>query len=191
MRQILQTSYVDIPENVKVAVKARNVKVTGPRGALEREFKHLNVEMHMLNAGRRVRVDMWFGNRKELACVRTLTSHINNMIKGVTEGFEYKMKFVYAHFPINVNVIENKTKMEIRNFIGEKVVRTVAMIPGVTVEQQENVKDEIVLRGNSVEDVSLSAAVIQQSVKVHNKDIRKFLDGIYVSSTGSISVKGK
>lgn len=185
MRQILNTAFVDIPEKVKLTIKSRVVKVVGPRGTLERDFKHLNVELRLVSATR-LRVDMWFGNRKEIACVRTLVSHINNMIKGVVYGFEYKMKFVYAHFPINASVVDNKTKIEIRNFIGEKVVRTVAMLPGVTVDQSDNVKDEITLRGNNVEDVSLSAALIQQSTRVHNKDIRKFLDGIYVSSTGTV-----
>ena len=28
-----------------------------------------------------LRVDMWFGNKKQLACLRTVTAHIDNMIK--------------------------------------------------------------------------------------------------------------
>ena len=42
------------------------------------------------------------GETKELATVRTICSHVQNMIKGVTLGFSYKMRSVYAHFPINV-----------------------------------------------------------------------------------------
>jgi hypothetical protein len=38
----------------------------------------------------------------------------------------------------------------------------------------------------SLEDVSQSAADIQQICKVRNKDIRKFLDGLYVSERGNI-----
>ena len=56
------------------------------------------------------------------------------------------------------------------NFVGEKRVRKVAMRPGVEVEAQ---KDELILSGISVEDVSQCAADIQQSCKVRNKDIRK------------------
>ena len=33
-------------------------------------------------------------------------SHIENLITGVTKGFLYKMRFVYAHFPINVSLTD-------------------------------------------------------------------------------------
>lgn len=74
----------------------------------------------------------------------------------------------------------------LRNFIGEKIVRRVTMHPGVDVEASKNQKDEIQLTGNSLENVSQSAADIQQACRVRNKDIRKFLDGLYVSDRGNI-----
>jgi large subunit ribosomal protein L9e len=87
------------------------------------------------------------------------------------------MRYVYAHFPINVNVDENKEtglyEVEIRNFIGEKIVRRVIMHEGVEVEVSKNQKDELQLSGNSLENVSQSAADIQQICRVRNKDIRK------------------
>lgn len=59
------------------------------------------------------------------------------------------------------------------NFIGEKIVRKVTMREGVDVEVSKNQKDELQLTGNSLEDVSQSAADIQQVCRVRNKDIRK------------------
>ena len=41
-------------------------------------------------------------------------------------------------------------------------------------------------QGNSIEAVSQSAALIQQSTTVKNKDIRKFLDGLYVSEKTTV-----
>ena len=63
--------------------------------------------------------------------------------------------------------------MASRNFLGEKIVRKVTMHEGVTVEASKNQKDELQLTGNSVENVSQSAADIQQKCRVRNKDIRK------------------
>merc|ERR1712146_31489 len=111
---------------------------------------------------------------------------IENMITGVTKGFKYKMRFVYAHFPINVTVTNKDTKVEIRNFLGEKVVRVVDALEGVKVSRSSDVKDEIVLSGNDIDAVSRTAALIQQICAVKRKDIRKFLDGIYVSTKGNI-----
>lgn len=54
------------------------------------------------------------------------------MIKGVTKGFEYKMRLVYAHFPINANIIDDGQCIEVRNFLGEKRVRIVNMLPGIS-----------------------------------------------------------
>lgn len=71
--------------------------------------------------------------------------------------------------------------------MGEKLVRHVKMAPGVTVEPSKGVKDQIELSGESLENVSQSAADIQQICRVRNKDIRKFLDGLYVSERGHIT----
>eukprot|EP00026_Physarum_polycephalum_P015033 Phypoly_transcript_15616.p1 GENE.Phypoly_transcript_15616~~Phypoly_transcript_15616.p1 ORF type:complete len:115 (-),score=22.84 Phypoly_transcript_15616:166-510(-) len=108
------------------------------------------------------------------------------MITGVTKGFEYKMRFVYAHFPINVVLNNDGSIVEVRNFLGEKINRTVVLPTGVKCVRSEKVKDEIVLSGSDVDAVSQSAALIHQKCSVKKKDIRKFLDGIYVSESGVI-----
>jgi large subunit ribosomal protein L9e len=63
--------------------------------------------------------------------------------------------------------------IDCRNFIGENIVRRVIMQPGVEVEVSTLQKDELQLTGNSLENVSQSAADIQQICRVRNKDIRK------------------
>lgn len=114
------------------------------------------------------------------------------MITGVTKGFKYKMRYVYAHFPINVNVDKAKDTglwtVEIRNFIGEKIVRRVAMAEGVDVAISSTQKDELVLSGNSIENVSQSAADIQQICKVRNKDIRKVR--LFLKRNHTVAVRG-
>jgi len=143
--------------------------------------------MEMMVADNKFRVELWFGKRKTIASVKTIVSHVNNMIIGVSKGFQYKLRFAYAHFPVNVKV--EKGSLEIRNFLGEKVVRKVQIPDGVNVAQTDpaKVKDELVLTGNDVEVISHTAATIHQTCLVKRKDIRKFLDGIYVQKKGPIS----
>lgn len=96
------------------------------------------------------------------------------------------MRLVYAHFPINTAVVDKNTTLEIRNFLGQKRTRVVKMAPGVTITRSEQVKDQLELVGNDLEAVAQSAANIHINTKVRRKDIRKFLDGIYVSEKGVI-----
>eukprot|EP00960_Hanusia_phi_P077864 768749-Hanusia_phi.AAC.16 len=214
---------VEILEGTKVDVKARVVTVTGKRGTLTRDFKHLNIEIKKgknkkgkdaIIVRRRnlllarlsdapVQVEKWFGAKKELAAVRSVCSHISNMMVGVTHGYEYKMKLVYAHFPINVNCekIGNskiKNLIEIRNYLGQKhawpcpsltcgyqVTFKVPMQEGCEVDRTKE-KDEIVITGNSIEAVGTSVSQIQQICQVKHKDIRKYLDGVYCTTKNVI-----
>nr|AIU94840.1 60S ribosomal protein [Phragmatopoma lapidosa] len=185
MKTIQVNQVVKIPDGIKFKVKARQVTLTGPRGTLSRNFKHLAVDIRALSSNEII-VEKWFGIHKELAAVRTVCSHISNMITGVTKGYLYKMRSVYAHFPINVAISENNTVVDVRNFLGEKYTRQVKMLPGVTCVASTKMKDQLILEGNDIEAVSTSAALIQQSTTVKRKDIRKFLDGIYVSEKGNV-----
>ncbi|KAF7732376.1 hypothetical protein EC973_005272 [Apophysomyces ossiformis] len=180
MKDIYKDDELIIPDGVEVSVKARNVTVKGPRGELKKNLRHLNIEIKF-EGKNKLKFVVYHGNRKHVACIRTVRSLVNNMITGVTKGFEYKMRYVYAHFPINVIINNGGKEVEIRNFLGQKVVFRVQMREGVNVEASKAQKDELVLTGNDLEAVSQSAADIQQSCLVKNKDIRKFLDGIYVS----------
>jgi len=96
------------------------------------------------------------------------------------------MRLVYAHFPINTAIVDKNTALEIRNFLGEKIVRSIKLFPGVTINRSELIKDQLELVGNDLEAVSQSAANIHTAAKVPKKDIRKFLDGVYVSEKGVI-----
>lgn len=185
MKFIQSDVLLDIPAGVTVQIKARNITVTGPRGTLKKNLGHINVAFEKVS-DEQIKITIFDGARKHVAALRTVKSLINNMVTGVTKGYKYKMRYVYAHFPINVNLIKDGTVVEIRNFLGEKNVREIPILEGCSAEISTNQKDELCIIGNSVENVSQTCADIQQSCRVRNKDIRKFLDGIYVSEKGTI-----
>lgn len=108
-------------EGVTVAVKARVITVTGPRGTLQKNLQHLNMSIRVLAPSdkavtpvHKVKLVVWHGARKHVACLRTVRSIIENMVTGVRYGFAYKMRLVYAHFPINVIIADDKQSVEIR-----------------------------------------------------------------------------
>ncbi|KAK3672498.1 60S ribosomal protein L9B [Recurvomyces mirabilis] len=189
MRYIHSKEELKIPEGVKVHIKTRIVTVEGPRGKLTNNLGHVSVSFSVPDKST-INIELHHGARKNVATLRTVRTIINNMIVGVTKGFKYKMRYVYAHFPINVNMEKNKDtglwQVEIRNYLGEKTIRYITMQPGVDVAASKNVKDQLELTGNSLENVSQSAADIQQVCRAKNKDIRKFLDGLYVSERTNI-----
>mmetsp|Transcript_91401 Transcript_91401/g.258826 ORF Transcript_91401/g.258826 Transcript_91401/m.258826 type:complete len:189 (-) Transcript_91401:98-664(-) len=186
MKTLVQEESIKVPKGVKITIKAKKVEVVGKHGTLKRDFKHLPIELWVANNRTEVHARMYFAKSKQLSMLRSVCSHISNLFDGVQKRFEYKMRLVYAHFPININITNGGSVIEIRNFLGEKIVRTVNMLPGVKVEKSAQTKDELVVSGLDIDLTSRSAALIRQSCLVKDKDIRKFLDGIYVSSHGTI-----
>lgn len=172
---------------VDVTIKAREVYVKGKFGELRRSFKHISADVKVDSETRTVTVSQWLATTVEKSVVHTLCSHITNMVKGVSSQFQYKMRLVYNHFPININVANGGKVVEIRNFLGEKRTRVVKLLPGVICVKSTNVKDELVLTGIDIENVSRSCALIHQNALVRKKDIRHFLDGIYVSEKGVVA----
>jgi hypothetical protein len=86
MRDILKTEELEIPDEVTVAVKSRVIVVTGPRGTLTKNVRHVNMDIRLIKGkGNKVTLAVWQGNRKHVACLRTIKSLITNMATGVTK----------------------------------------------------------------------------------------------------------
>ncbi len=151
---------------VTLSVKSRVVTVKGKRGTLVKSFSHMSIEMTKVGTNK-IRIDIWFATRKQGAYLRTVMGHLKNMFKGVTYGYLFKMKAVYAHFPINMAMTEDNTVVDIRNFLGEKFTRRIRMRSGVTCTPTGS-KDEIKVEGNDLELVSQSGECSLQSSPFSN-----------------------
>ena len=164
---------IQVPDNVEVNIEGRKVTVKGTKGTLTRDFSHVPISIDA--NGKTVRVWAEWPRKKEASLVGTIYSHIQNMITGVEKGFSYKLKIVFSHFPMSVKV-QGKTVV-IENFTGERRARRVKIIGDTQVKVQS---EDVVVEGLNLENVSQTAANIEQATKVKKKDPRVFLDGIYV-----------
>jgi large subunit ribosomal protein L6 len=173
MRAIEVSRTIQVPEDVDVTLEGRKVTVKGPKGTLTRDFHHAPVSMEM--NGKTMRIWAEWPRKKEASLVGTVHSHVQNMIGGVRKGFTYKLKIVFSHFPISAKV-KDKTVL-IENFTGERNPRKAKIVGNAKVKIQS---EDIVVQDLDLENVSQTAANIEQATKVRKKDPRVFLDGIYV-----------
>jgi large subunit ribosomal protein L6 len=164
---------IQVPDGVEVNLTGKKVRVKGDKGALERDFSHAPISIEA--EGKTVCVRAEWPRKKEASLVGTVYSHIQNMISGVQKGFTYKLKIVFSHFPISAKVQDRTVLIE--NFTGERRARRAKIIGDVKVKVEA---EDIVVQGLNLEDVSQTAANIEQVTKVRRKDPRIFLDGIYV-----------
>jgi large subunit ribosomal protein L6 len=173
MRAIEVVRTVKVPEGVDVTVNGRMVTIKGSRGTLTRDFSVAPIAIKY--QGNEVLVEATWARKKEAAVVGTIASHIQNMITGVTKGFTYKMKIVFAHFPISVKVKGDAVLIE--NFTGERSPR-VAKIVGDTKIAVKG--EDVIVQGINLEHVSQTAANMERATKVRLKDPRVFLDGLFI-----------
>lgn len=164
---------IEIPDDCDVTVEDKKVIVTGPLGTLEREFPELIADFQI--DGNELVAYTQVSRKKTRALVGSIVAHVRNMLTGVQHGYEYTLKVVYSHFPPTVK--DGDGFVVISNFLGERGVRKARKIGDVDIKISE---DEVVISGISIEDVSQTAANIQNSTRIRNKDRRVFLDGIYV-----------
>jgi len=76
---------IAIPDKVDVKINGNTVSVKGPKGSLSREF-HPEVRIHQKDNS--VLVERYSDAKFHRSLHGTVASHIRNMIKGVTDGFE-------------------------------------------------------------------------------------------------------
>ncbi len=164
---------VQVPEGVMVTLNGPNLTVKGPKGMLERNVWYPRVSVTPKEG--EVVIATETNKKTVVAMVGTLESHIRNMCRGVTSGYEYHMKVLYSHFPIQLKLQGNR--LEIVNFLGEKQPRYATIASGVAAKVGN---DEVVLSGIDKELVGNSAANIEHATKIRNRDPRVFQDGIYL-----------
>ena len=166
------TTNLEIPEGVTVTYNKPILTVDGPLGKTYKNFKKIPVTIEIVD--NKVGLKAQGTRNKSRAIMNTSRSIIKNLCEGVLDGYTIKMKIVFSHFPITVKA-EGKQVL-IENFQGERAPRK-TKIWGETKVVPKG--DDVIITGHVLTDVSETAAEIENSSRVKNKDHRVFLDGIY------------
>lgn len=165
---------VKIPSSIKITKEGTLIIAKGKVGTVKKDF--LRVPATISIEGDKVTIKPYGKRKRDLAVTNTVRSVIQSMIKGVEKGYTYKVKVIFAHFPISVKV--KGKEIHVENFFGERSAR-VARIQGDATKVEVQGED-VLVKGPSLDDVSQTAANIEQSTKIKDKDQRVFLDGLYV-----------
>ena len=78
---------------------------------------------------------MVFASTMQSSVIRNVCSHLRNLFNDVKQKLVYRMRLEYAHLPINADVINGGKFLEIFNYLDEKFMHTVIMIPRIIVEK--------------------------------------------------------
>jgi len=168
---------ITIPEGIKATIINNILTINGEKGSLSREFIHPKIQIKIKD--NTIALICKNPRKKQKALFGTFIAHINNMIKGTTKEFEYKMKTVFSHFPIKLSV-EGKDFI-IQNFLGERASRKALILEGVNVDIEG---DDVTVHGIDIEKVGQTVANIERATLVRNRDVRVFQDGVYRTSKG-------
>ena len=167
------TERLNIPEGINLEIENNIVKVKGPKGSNERKIFHPKVKIEkkdnvLILSSKKAK-------KKEKIFLNTLKAHIRNLIKGVRDGYEYKLRICSGHFPMNVSVHNNE--LIIKNFFGEKKPRKVRILNGAEVKVDGDI---ININGVDIDVVSQTASKIEQTTRRTGYDRRIYQDGIWI-----------
>lgn len=165
-----------------------NVNIEGDKIILSKDNKEirrkLNNRINVKAEGNKIVLSSKKLTKREKKILYTLKAHIKNAFEGLTKGFKYKLQAVSVHFPMTLEVDKANNQLLVKNFLGEKKPRVIAIIPGVEVKVN---KDQIEVESADIEKAGQVAANIEKGAKIRFKDRRIFQDGIFITEKPGVS----
>lgn len=164
---------VEFPQEVTYSLDGPIVIVKGPKGTVRRSFHCPGMFVVQENNTLLFRIPLL--NKRKKTMLGTFRAHLHNMIEGVLRPYTYKLKVCSGHFPMNVTT--TKTEITIKNFVGEKIPRTLRLKQGVAIKVEGDV---IVVESCDRDLAGQTAASIEQLTKRPGYDPRVFQHGCYI-----------
>ncbi|MFB6203216.1 MAG: 50S ribosomal protein L6 [Candidatus Nanohaloarchaea archaeon] len=163
----------EIPDGIDAEYDGEVLEVTDGDQEVSKKLNHalVNVEVD----GDEIVFTTETDRKNVTSIAKSFRSHAENMIEGLEEEYVYRMKGVYAHFPMNIKKEDGEVVIE--NFMGERNPRRVEIMEGVDVEVDG---EDLTITGPDKENVSQTAARIEQMSSKGSRDPRSFQDGVYI-----------
>lgn len=163
-------------EGVTAKYENSSLVVSGPKGEVSMRLKYPHIAVSVENNEVVIETKRFSKSLKKI--MHTYRAHAKNLMVGVTEGYTYKLKVVYAKFPMTVEL--KGDTLNVKNFLGEKVPRTVKIPQGTTKVEVKG--EDITVTGIDKEACGQIAGLIEQSTRINHLDRRVVQDGIYITN---------
>ncbi len=178
----METEKINLPAEITASFQATILTMKGPKGEIKKKFTPPGITI--TTEKQEVSMQYQKQNNRNKKMTGTIKAHVRNMIKGLTQGYTYKMKICSGHFPMTVTV--SGSDITIKNFFGEKSPRKLKIIQNVKVKVEGQ---EIIIESPDKEAASSTAAAIEQITRRTAFDRRVFMDGIYITSKDDKEIK--
>ena len=111
---------VTIPSGVKVVLDGKNVRVEGPKGKIEHQFRE-EVDITLDNDSKQIVVSTPNADRESRAFHGLTRSLIQNMVVGVTEGYEKRLQIVGVGYLASIEGDTLTLRVGYANEISKKI----------------------------------------------------------------------
>ncbi len=166
---------IQLPEGFNAKLSQNSVAIKSPKGEMSKNLSPRGISMQL--QGNSIVLQGSSPGKRTNALLNTIATHIQNMVNGLQQPYQYRLVVVYSHFPMNIAVKGNR--VEINNFTGEKHPRYADILPNVSVEIKGK---EIFVKSPDRDAAGQTAANLENATKVRGgKDRRVYQDGIFIA----------
>ena len=182
MKEKKMTRELEVPEGVDVKADKGIVTAKGKKGECKKHLIDPKISIEAKEG--KVIFTAKNATKRQKTILGTFYSHVENMVKGASEGHVYKLKVCSGHFPMNAAV--SGKEFVVKNFLGEKKPRVLKLKEGVDVKVEG---EAVTVESCDKELAGQTAADIERLTKITNRDRRIFQDGIYITEKDGFPVR--
>jgi large subunit ribosomal protein L6 len=178
MKQVYIERNVELLEDLKITIDGTIVTMEGKKGKLIKSFENFKVELK--KSKNKINVKSYFVDKKKKAKMLAVVGYLKNMMIGVTEGYVYRSKIIFSHFPITVEPDNKKRLITIKNLYGGRKPLVVPIVGDDTTVKVD--KDDVIIEGIDKEAVGQTTTNMKEICRLRGKrkkDPETFMDGIW------------